>query len=548
MIKPIDEREREKVRRTLLDASMVVEAGAGTGKTSLLIDRLISLLEKFDITKIAAITFTDKAAGELLERLRRELERRTIQDGKKPNPMLLNALHNIDRAYISTIHSFALSLLRERPVEAELDPDFQHIEPNSERELLEDFLTSELNRTDLNRNEFLTRFRLLGGTFNQLSDLLSKLYEQRDLLDSFPMATPLIEPSVFVPQLRRQLDEMLHIAHAHCRNADDNLIKKLIGLMQGFPDPSNEADGWRWLNLFKTFKPGTLGAKKNWDNPETLDQQRISLAEFVDTVEELSQQTRTHILEELVGWLGRIIGRTEQIKRDKGQIGFQDQLLIVRKLLNQPDSQAYFQSKFDRLLIDEFQDTDPLQVEIAMLLAGKTVGSTDQEDHLEPGKLCVIGDPKQSIYRFRRADPRIYHKASGAIQRIGNKVLITQNFRSAPGIVHFVNAFFGQIWDTYTSDGSQYVAIDPPPGRIDLPSTPTPHSREGDLPSTPQSIPPLLSRGGVRGGNHPPIPAVKIINPSSQFMSQHDEMKAEQIRQVEANAIAKTIKSAIGIW
>ena len=110
---PKDHIEREKVRANLIDASLVVEAGAGTGKTSLLIDRLFSLLllKKFSITDLAAITFTEKAAAELSDRMRSRLENELLSGEKKQDTRLLRALNDIDRAQISTIHSFALSII-----------------------------------------------------------------------------------------------------------------------------------------------------------------------------------------------------------------------------------------------------------------------------------------------------------------------------------------------------------------------------------------------------------------------------------------------------
>jgi ATP-dependent helicase/nuclease subunit A len=113
-----------------LTRSLTVEAGAGTGKTTLLVDRILSLLSshKAALDQIVAITFTEKAAGELKIRLREAIEKAILQSRDNEREALPQALGDLERAPISTIHSFCASLLRERPVEAKIDPNFEPLD------------------------------------------------------------------------------------------------------------------------------------------------------------------------------------------------------------------------------------------------------------------------------------------------------------------------------------------------------------------------------------------------------------------------------------
>ncbi len=510
MIIPKDEAVRESIRNNL-ETSLVIEAGAGTGKTTLLIDRLMSLLHKFDISEIVAITFTEKAAAELSERLRTRLEL-SVNDVGESHP-LLKALNNFDRARISTIHSFAASIIRERPIEVEIDPEFSLVEPDVEKDLLKTILTDDLNKSNIDRDSAIMRFLQLGGTFEHIQTMLGNLYEHRDLIDFIPVDSESFDEIAISGHLSNWLLEQNKQVELHCSNSDDRLLLKLNEIIQGYPKDENGI--WSWLGNWKPFKTSRLGTKKNWDSAEALNNCREELTQFADDVGNLVYQARTETLEQLVKWLDNLIKRAETVKRDNGQLGYQDLLLLTRKLLDRPDILQHFQDKFKRILIDEFQDTDPLQVEIAMMLAQKSSDKNQKSPDngmLEPGKLCIVGDPKQSIYRFRRADPRVYQSATDDILKTGNKLFITQNFRSAAGIVNFVNRFFTSMWMQISNDESNYVPIDPLENRIDL----------------------------------FPIPSVSILTPPSQQYD--DTAKTDYVRLVEAQAIAMTISTAVDRW
>jgi ATP-dependent helicase/nuclease subunit A len=158
-----------------------------------------------------------------------------------------------------------------------------------------------------------------------------------------------------------------------------------------------------------------------------------------------------------------VVSLYERKKAEHGLLDFLDLLLKTRDALRDHESvRRYFRGRFRLLLIDEFQDTDPLQVEIARLMSGD-----------QPGALLVVGDAKQSIYRFRRADVRLFQRASQeAARKPGHAVLqLTQNFRSRPSILRFVNRVFTDvIRESPDAEQPRYDAISPPPGLDDSPS------------------------------------------------------------------------------
>lgn len=499
---PTDESVREQIR-TQLDRSMVIEAGAGTGKTTLLIDRLIALLHKLDISEIVAITFTEKAAAELSERLYSELEREceTLSDGHP----LRRVLSRFDHANISTIHSFASSIIRERPIEVGIDPEFSQIEPEDEKLLLQKVLGEDLHKQDGKRDDGLMRFRALGGTFTYIVDLLKTLHDHRDLLELLSLQSQPVDYVDRAGLLINRFNDLFLFCLDHCDNATDSMHKKLSELINTLPQ--NEDQILNWLGDWSSFS-GNKGAKTKWDSTDNLEQAKEELKGLVESVDTLVREVRTETLESIIRWLVRIIEQVEQVKSERGQLGYQDLMLRARSLLDQPQQLRHFQDRYKRILIDEFQDTDPLQVEIALMLCQQS-----PENKLpEPGKLCIVGDPKQSIYRFRRADPCIYKSATDSILQTGDKKVITQNFRSSAGIVNFVNRFFSSIWGESSDGQSEYIPIDP-------------------LTSRPELM---------------PTPSVTILTPPAEW-SEGDN-KAYDVRFAEAEAIASSIRTAVESW
>ncbi|MBT7617302.1 MAG: UvrD-helicase domain-containing protein [Calditrichaeota bacterium] len=507
---PLDNSQRETVR-TEINSSMVVEAGAGTGKTTLLVDRIISLIENFSINDIAAVTFTEKAAGELIERLRGKIEERLFDDGREGISLKMRkVLDEIDTAQVSTIHSFARTIVHERAIEAGLDPEISMIEPDAEKVLVNDIINSELLKKDSKRDLWLKRFIHLNGRFDDLRELVSVLYQNRDLLDGYVKESGTLSFQDVVSHTVQQVEKLANTARQNCFNQTDPGRIQILDIESAKPqsEKPNESEAIGWLLKVSSLSPNK-GAQKNWTNKEICRQQKANLKALKSDTSENVDSLRRETLELIIEWVKNLTERVNDEKRIQGKIGFQDLLIEARNLLLDPNIQRDFHSRYKRLLIDEFQDTDPLQVEIAMLLAAQRAEESNAFEHnLEPGKVCLVGDPKQSIYRFRRADPDIYGAAVKQVIKTGRKVEITQNFRSSPGIVNFINLFFEKVWDYANAGTITYRAITPDPRR--------PVSQ--------------------------PSPPVVILFPAENW--DPGSAKADEIRAAEADALSMLIKQA----
>ena len=513
-LQPVDQAQRDRIANGLME-TLAVEAGAGTGKTTLLIDRLAALIREFDVARLAAITFTEKASAELADRLRRKLEGLATSSTTPPDyrMQLLKALTDFDRARFSTIHAFAASLLRERPVEVELDPEFDLLRDEDEQELLDDILETDLSRPDSERDPQLLRFRLGGGKFKRLRDGLLELNANRDLLEALPPPPALSAATEWLPDFAGAFTRLNDQALTHCPDPADGARKQTEALFHTIPASAPDEDdipAWKWLEAVASLR-STAGNKSAWDDPATCKQHKDELKELKQRAEEILERRRIAITVSLLLWMARLVETAAETRRARGTLTFQDQLIYARALLRQGAVLSHFRSRYQRLLIDEFQDTDPLQVEIALLLSGvdKPHSAADRT-RVEPGKLFIVGDPKQSIYRFRRADPRVYRGTVARMLGADAPLIISQNFRAAPDLVAFVNRFFGWLWERVDCEGITYQPIQAEPGR---------------LPSL-------------------PAPSVALLTPASAWSGERPSV--DVIRAAEAAAVAELIRRAVG--
>ena len=433
-----------------LDANLCVEAGAGTGKTTVLVDRVVNALAsgRVSVDEVAVITFTEKAAAELSTRVRDELERRAHGASGEERVRLFDAARDLYRAHIETIHAFAASLLRERPVEAGLDPAFDVLDTLGGRlsfdtayEHFQDALLSE-PRPEVERA--LRR----GLGLAELREACERVHEHRYLLPlAIPDTTGDGDADAALDALRAIADELLTLLRRHQPPGED----KAIAIIEGIDEwvarlEARPADERERALLWESAARTNLGAGSagNWggDKPRIKDLQQA----YRDTVAEAKQALRTSALIGLLPHVERFVGDYERDRRAAGVADFDDLLFWARDLLrdSQP-ARSYFRRRFKVLLIDEFQDTDPVQAELALLLTSDDEPEADWRT-LTPaaGRLTVVGDPKQSIYRFRRADIAIYDQVkTGAL--VDGLEEISTNFRSSPELLAGLNAAFAAI-------------------------------------------------------------------------------------------------------
>ena len=450
---------------TNLDANLCVEAAAGTGKTTVLVNRVVSLLASgtVDVDQLVVITFTEKAAAELATRVRDALESRANAAEGEERRLLLEAARDLYRAHIETIHSFATALLRERPVEAGIDPLFDVLEGvaatldfDKAYERFQDELLSE-PRPEVERA--LRR----GLGLQELREACDRLHEHRYLL---PLAHPDTEADDVTPVLQatgRIASELRAMLVQH-QPGDDRAVPVVEGILDwvealGELDPVEQE---RFLLTRAAAKTNRgVGTNANWGG----EKERLKQLQ-TDFDEEVRQAKAILRANALLGLLPHVEGFVTAYAAERkrnGRADFDDLLFWARDLLrDSAPARRYFRTRFRAVLIDEFQDTDPVQAELALLLTSDEEPGQDWRA-LRPaaGRLTVVGDPKQSIYRFRRADIAVYDQVKTNSLADGGERIST-NFRSNPAMLEALNHVFDQILEAEPGVQSGNVALEAP--------------------------------------------------------------------------------------
>jgi ATP-dependent helicase/nuclease subunit A len=533
-----DTRDR-KAAAASFDRNLVVTAGAGTGKTTLLVDRLVHLLlrnpDPLKITEIVALTFTNKAADEIKLRLRQRLQafldirldREAASESaattknavealvalyqlskNELDSRVHGALRNLERSDIGTIHSFAASVLRLYPLEAGVDPQFHEDDGAAFERLFDEqwdlWLDQELSLRSPHGDDW--RRILARCELDQIKALAKSIAaENVDLRQNSHSAASV--PAA----LRQWLGKLQGKAAALIeRHPEDRLNEKLVRMardalgefMNGGPLPGEFKDEFALL-LEKSINRNLKG----WPPEDIADAQ-----EFVRAAKGLVQ-----VDGELTAALWRLLAPYAREFRDRfvreGHLSFDGLLVRARDLLrDQPRVRAELKRRYRAILIDEFQDTDPIQYEILLYLAERSgQEATDwRQVKLVPGKIFVVGDPKQSIYAFRRADIEAYLEVVEKIIKAqdGMECRLTTNFRSNADILDAVNGIFEILIRAQDVVQPSYIAIHPAPGRGAAPS----------------EIPKLLVR--------------KIV-------AEDESMDAETARRLEGESLARWLKEQV---
>ena len=461
----VDQTARDAIRdRT--DATLFVEAGAGSGKTTALVGRILTLVlhDGVPLSAIAAVTFTEKAGAELRDRLRAALEkRRGTSDGRAEA-----ALDALDAAAIGTLHAFAQRILTEHPIEARIPPLIEVLDEVGSSvafaERWNALLTDLLDDPEMERPVLLGLD--LGVQLQHIRSLATLLGKDWDLIGERVLAdepTPLVLPDLkaFADRGRRAL-----AAADECTDPGDNLylaFQQLQGLLERLETAPNEAAALAEVQAIGELKYSN-GKKKSWtcDIEEARDVGKALAAE----AKVLVQRVVDECLRRIVRWLGARVRKAAEGRRAEGRLEFHDLLVLARDLLRHDGgTRAALHEQYERILLDEFQDTDPIQIELAVRIAGGAkAGAADWADVVVPdGRLFVVGDPKQSIYRFRRASIETYLDARS---RIGEKVALTVNFRTVDEILGWVNGAFAQLIVEQAKAQPAFVALDPDPKRV----------------------------------------------------------------------------------
>ncbi|MEW5807666.1 MAG: UvrD-helicase domain-containing protein [Acidobacteriota bacterium] len=472
-----DSEARERATKDM-DHSYHIEAGAGTGKTTILLERVQNILlqEKARLSEIVVITFTEKAAAELKIRLRNDLERLYRDPDEKKSRLVQHALEDYEKSNISTIHSFAASMLRERPVEAGVDPGFEVADEITSSllfdEIWDEWLEAEMKKAPgrgcgKETEKFpvaLWRALSFDVTLKQVKEIAEWIIINRDIYSGRPEKARASAEDL-LKGWRPYLDEMKVLADRSCTNRNDRGYGQIIDLCRNLEQLSGTDDDGAKRGICSIKIDKRSGSAGNWNPPEALGKVKQIFSGMVKQLKTFRQEVAQDVCAELADWMDGFIRYYDEGKKKRGYLDFEDLLIRARDMLkHDPAVRRYFQEKFRYILVDEFQDTDPLQAEIIFFLCEEGLSAMKWEDvKVKRGKLFLVGDPKQSIYRFRRADIEIYSLAKRLLLDDGREEKIVVNFRAVPSIIHWVNATFEDLIQKDESHDYQaeYIPIQP---------------------------------------------------------------------------------------
>lgn len=458
-----------------LQTDLLVEAGAGSGKTTALTGRMLELVAGGTATvdQVAAVTFTRKAAGELRERFQERLEeeiRRLERAGPAPDlegetargerlARVRGALRELDRAFIGTIHSFCARLLRERPLEARLDPGFRELVQEEALQLRARFWDGFVERRTAEDDPGLGRVLQVGLRPHQLRGLFDAMVDHPDVdFDAEDVQAP--SPSELA-RVREELEELVDRYGAELpaepppRGWDDVQervrVLRFMRAVHGWDDPVALLEAVGYVVRRASYRT----IRKRWPTNAAAIRAEEAFNAFAASdgvARRLHREWLAHRYPVALSMARAGAREFEAFRLRTGQLDFEDLLMQTAALLRRsPGARAELGARYRRILVDEFQDTDPVQAEVLLLLASEPERPDFPADSSEwaravprPGQLFVVGDPKQSIYRFRRADIAVYDQVKRRFQSFGGVLHLTTNFRSTADIAALVNGVFGE--------------------------------------------------------------------------------------------------------
>ncbi|MGC4938056.1 UvrD-helicase domain-containing protein [Kribbella sp. DT2] len=481
MTELLDAEAREQIRNDT-ETTLFVEAGAGSGKTHALVDRVTTLVlrDGVPLRTIAAVTFTEKAGAELRDRLRVEFEKAR----KGPDRVRADeALDDLDSASIGTLHSFAQQILLAHPIEAGLPPLIDVLDEVGSSVAFEE-RWSELQQQLLDDDSIAEPLLLamaVGVELKHLRSLARLFGNDWDLIGERVLVDP--PELVAMPDLTGLIAAAAQIGAAtiDCRADDDRLLPKIrrirdLGLM--LAAATDAETQLAILQNLRTLKIGKTGRKENWPD---ITRNRADCTEVVEVAGSLVELLLDSCLRHLSRWIAERVLESAEHRRAEGRLEFHDLLVLARNLLRrEPLVRSALQERYHRLLLDEFQDTDPIQIELAVrIAAGASADAEDWQDiEIPGGSLFVVGDPKQSIYRFRRANIATYLTAQSLL---GETVTLTTNFRTLTPVLTWINTVFTTLIAPAPDAQPTYHPLTP--HRLSPPASGTPHPTQTPLTS-----------------------------------------------------------------
>lgn len=443
-------------------SSLVIEAGAGTGKTTSIVCELLEILtthEELPADRIVLVTFTEKAAGEIAARIREAVAslHRTL-DRDQPcwpeeNPIfsipgeerdarsgaIERHYRQVERFQSQTIHSFCQRVLRMFPLEAGISPHFSIIEGFERARLYDEIYDRWLQAETAEGTETFGQWETVLEHFRYLSQVRIKLFAmlgKRDLVTDERYSLGSIE----------EAEPLIHQMLAGISNADATdlaaithpSITRVMSYIRSHEPPSG-ATIEDWLEYFSPIAEALSGIHLGRAKSFKIYMEFLKGKGSNDTIVDRLRNHRAAVAMRQLAV--RFIAALEEDKQSRGVLDFDDLLFRTAHLLENEKVLERLRDAFDYIFVDEFQDTDRVQADIVDKLARGSSGS------LVPGRVTIVGDPKQSIYSFRRADPETYARTVATLLEDGaERRVLTDQYRSDPPLVDELNKLFTELF------------------------------------------------------------------------------------------------------
>lgn len=437
--------EEQRAAILAIDCNVSVSAGAGSGKTKVLVERFLHILEqglpeysitkqlKLDAGNILAITFTRKAAGEMKERVRKSIEKRLDNDGEG---FWHKQLESLNRAQISTIHGLCSRILRENPVEVRLDPAFVVAEEFTSAEFLEDCLDKYLRRELREGNAAIKKLIEVYGASGLVRLVEAILPALEDIFNETDLRKP----------YRDSINSLSELKDDLCILVRDMVLKRkdLVG--------KTSKAGKALEQMAEVIEEICTGVKQEPADftllKHYIDQMQAKggIKEHINAINEKQGLIEAVVVDKaamelLPCWEKFLCGLGSYVREQKQQLDLlnYDDLenYTVELLQRNAEARHKYQERYRYIMVDEFQDTNDRQRQLIYLLCG------DDAEKLEGQKLFIVGDPKQSIYRFRGADVSVFARVRREIGASGGKnLLLKTNYRTVDKILLAVNSAF----------------------------------------------------------------------------------------------------------
>lgn len=437
-------RPNQRTAVDVTDRNVVVSAGAGTGKTAVLVARFVSLVSKglADVNQILAITFTEKAAAEMKQRIADEFHRLAMRKEKTA----------VETAYISTIHSFCSRVIKENPFDAGVNPAFEVLDEIRRQQLLGEFFEELFTHGEQDFLELAEHYgdRCIRDTIVAYMELCRSLGREIGYVEEL-----VNNPSVLLEKARAAADKRAEAAWLRLQAEIDAMSRleatgayeerkhEILSIRERLLDVPSLREVAADLAALTSKPPrlprnapGSAVCQKlneSFGRIKDLLNDEAAAISFDTETEEALLPAKTALLKGVVIFWRRY----EERKRRDGLLDFEDLQLIARRLLRDVEElRREYRRKFRHVLVDEFQDINGLQKELIDLLSSGR-------------NLFVVGDTRQSIYGFRNADVEIFADLVTRCQSQSAAyahVPLRENFRSGDNLIRFFNSFFSSLW------------------------------------------------------------------------------------------------------